>query len=229
MNISNIFRLLADSDCRSTLINLLSMGSDATPLIEQLAKKKQTKCKAVSMGQGQEIHARKLILKFMQEGGWVLLQNCHLCLDYIEEIFFQIIEVENVHEKYRLWITTEEHPKFSINLLQISIKFTNEPPEGIKPNLLRTYTDVTQDFLDTCVTFHWKLMLYGLAFLHCTVQERRKFGPLGWNIPYEFNQSDFNASIQFIQNHLDSLEFKKAQKISVGVFRFSGMVIIISP
>ncbi|VEL15734.1 unnamed protein product [Protopolystoma xenopodis] len=121
------------------------------------------------------------------------------------------------HERFRLWVTTEEHPRFPINFLQRSVKFTNEPPEGIKANLRRTYSEISQDQLDICVTYHWKIMLYALAFMHCTVQERRKYGPMGWSIPYEYNQSDFNACLQFIQNHLDNLEFKKSQKSSVSV------------
>ena len=145
----------------------------------------------------------------------MLLQNCHLCIDFLEEILDTVIETPTVHEDFRLWITSEVHAEFSINLLQICVKFTFDPPRGVKAGLKRTYTNISQDQLDVSNLSQWRPMLYALSFMHSIVQERRKFGAIGWNIPYEYNQSDFNATMQFIQNHLDDMDLKKVSKISI--------------
>lgn len=54
-----------ESDPRTPLVCFLSMGSDPTNQIEGLAKKVHLECRAISMGQGQEVHARRLISQFM--------------------------------------------------------------------------------------------------------------------------------------------------------------------
>ena len=50
----------------------------------------------------------------------MLLQNCHLGLDFMDELLNTILEAESIHESCRVWITTEVHPKFPISLLQVS-------------------------------------------------------------------------------------------------------------
>ncbi|XP_052892579.1 dynein axonemal heavy chain 8 [Anopheles moucheti] len=233
--IINYDALLEESRPLTPLVCFLSMGSDPTPSIENLAKKNGFKCRSISMGQGQEVHARKLVGSSLEEGSWVLLQNCHLGLEYMNELMLQILELERAgptayHENFRTWMTTEPHPQFPITFLQMALKFTNEPPSGVKAGLKRTYASMSLEMFEYSDSPLYVPLIYGISFLHTVVQERRKFGPLGWNIPYEFNSADWLASCMFVQNHLDALDSKvgrvswKTMRYMLGEVQYGGRV-----
>lgn len=84
--ILNMDEMWEESRTNVPLTCFLSMGSDPTENIMLLAKRKNFQCGAISMGQGQDVHARRLLSLSMQEGRWVLLQNCHLGLDFMDEL-----------------------------------------------------------------------------------------------------------------------------------------------
>lgn len=59
--ILDLEKMWEESDIRTPLICFLSMGSDPTNSIEGLAKKLKLEYHSISMGQGQEVHARRLL------------------------------------------------------------------------------------------------------------------------------------------------------------------------
>ena len=210
----------AESNERTPFVCILSMGSDPTDLIMGLAKKKKKDVQSVSMGQGQEVIARKYVNTGTALGSWVLLQNAHLGLKYLQEIEQTISKSKEIDPEFRIWITAEPHPSFPIGLLQMSIKFTNEAPVGMKAGMKRSYAWITQDMLDSVPRTEWKTLLWVLCYCHSVVQERRKYGAIGWTVPYEFNQSDLNACCLFLQNHLLDMDSRKAKEVTWSTIRY---------
>eukprot|EP00956_Cyclotella_meneghiniana_P009264 scaffold12733_cov74-Cyclotella_meneghiniana.AAC.6 len=201
------------------VIFLLSRGSDPTDGIIELCRKKKLPAPAViSLGEGQEPVALKAINAGVVNGTWVLLQNCELGLGLMNEMESLINKLkDNMDPNFRLFITALPHPEFPLGLLQMCSKVTNDPPAGLRAGLLRSYTPgvmVDQDRLERVDTAQWRQLLFALCFLHSVVQERRKFGPLGWCIPYEYNNGDLQSCMLFLEKHLYNGE------ISWGTFQY---------
>ena len=122
------------------ILYLLSAGADPTNSIDEFARKKKINTMKVSMGEEMEIPAKANIVNGFRDGFWVILNNCHLSLEFMAEME-DILNPKGVevHEQFRLWITCQAEPEFPLGLLQMAIKVTTEPPKGLKAGLARTY------------------------------------------------------------------------------------------
>lgn len=81
-----------ESEPRTPLVCLLSMGSDPTNQIEALSKRVTLPFGAISMGQGQEIPARSLIRSSLENVRFQDASNCPTST-YCS-IFFSLLRVD---------------------------------------------------------------------------------------------------------------------------------------
>jgi dynein heavy chain len=57
------------------------------------------------------------------------------------------------------------------------------------------YTATTEESFYLCKAQEkYQKLHFALAYFHSVLLERRKFGTLGLNIPYDFNDTDFEAA-----------------------------------
>ncbi|KAF8279355.1 putative dynein heavy chain [Trypanosoma cruzi] len=200
------------------LVLVLSPGADPNLELDRLAERRgmSSRLFKLSLGQGQGVFARQLIEEGVRGGHWVFLQNCHLYQDFMPELA-RIVEnysdsgaKAKLNDQYRLWLTSLPSETFPISILQNGVKLVQEPPKGLKNNLMQSYlSNPVADpkfFNSSKKPSIWRKMLFGLCFFHAVVQERRQFGPLGWNRMYEFNDTDRRISVRQLNMFLDENE-----------------------
>merc|ERR1712147_204894 len=135
----------------------------------------------------------ELLTRSTQNGEWTFLSNCHLSISLLPELeaMMDTLFKQKLDENFRLFLSASPHPDFPISLLQRSLKIAQEPPRGIKANMLRLYANQGKTFTTVDQERHFRKAVFGLSWFHSILIERKKFKTLGWNVSYAFNDSDY--------------------------------------
>ena len=199
-------RIYDQSTAMTPVIFVLSPGADPAfdvfKLGEEMGFKPGAKLKYMALGQGMGPKAQEFIETGSSRGLWIMLQNCHLLPSWLKTLEKILEKIDKPHKDFRLWLTTEPTDKFPLGILQRSLKVVTEPPNGLKLNMRSSYSKITEETLEECPHEAFRPLVYALAFFHAVVQERRKYGKLGWNVAYDFNETDFRISLALISTYL---------------------------
>jgi dynein heavy chain, axonemal len=126
-----------------------------------------------------------------------------LLVSWLKKLEAIIEGITKPDKNFRLWLTTAPSDRFPLGILQKSLKVVTEPPDGLGQNIKSSYTKLTDADLDEVPNQEFKSLVYVLSFTHAVLQERKKFGKIGWNVSYDFNESDFKISFKLISLYLN--------------------------
>ncbi|KAF8060992.1 dynein heavy chain protein 1 [Lyophyllum atratum] len=197
--------MVSDEVPASTPVALVSVpGYDASYRVENLIQNTGARSTSVAMGSQEGFTlADQAIAAASRQGTWVLLKNVHLAPSWLGQLEKKL-QTLNPNRNFRLFLTMEANPAIPVNILRQSRLIMNEPPPGIKANLLDSLRSITSSRLSKGPTE--KIRLYFLlAWFHAVVQERLRYVPLGWSKTYDFNDSDMASAFGTIDAWLNSV------------------------
>lgn len=168
------------------------------------------------MGEGQIGRATKAIADGMLHGNWVVIENCHVNDDWLNDLEIICLDLsicDSVNDDFRLWLTSCPSEEFPMIVLQTSSKINMEQPAGVAENvslLLSAQPWLNSDWcsneFDGERQAMWQRCVFSLVLFHTIAKERTAASPIGWNIPYEFYEMDLVMSLRQLNTALASAE-----------------------
>ncbi|ESO93665.1 hypothetical protein LOTGIDRAFT_209197 [Lottia gigantea] len=218
----NLKKLYQESISTEPILVIISPGVDPSQELQELAVETvgMDRYHQVAMGQGQSEVAMQLLHECAVKGEWLCLKNIHLVTAWLQTLEKELNSLKP-HDDFRLWLTTEVHPRFPTILLQSSHKVTYEAPPGVKKNLLRSYETWTPEYISRGGSVIRSQALFALTWFHAVVQERRMYIPQGWTKFYEFSLSDLRAGANIIDRLCSGAGHDVQWQFIHGLFEFA--------
>lgn len=188
----------------SPLILCSMPGHDGGALIDDLAARARKQCKSIAIGspEGYDL-AEKAINAAAKAGTWVLLKNVHLAPQWLSKLEKKLHGLQ-MQKNFRLFMTSEIHPKLPASLLRQAQVFSFEPPPGVKANLQHSLAAMAKDRAERAPIERTR-MYFMLAWFHAITQERLRYAPFGWSKMFEFGDADKRCALETIDVWLDSV------------------------
>jgi dynein heavy chain 1 len=134
----------------------------------------------------------------------VLLKNVHLAPSWLSQLEKRLQNL-GAHRSFRLFLTLETIPSIPVNILRQSRVLMNEPPPGVRANLLDSLRSLSPERLVAPGPVERYRLYFNLAWLHAILVERLRYAPVGFSKIYEFNDSDLDAALGTIDSWMTAV------------------------
>jgi len=203
----NDLMLVTEEELGPTVPLLLcsAPGHDVSGRVEAMARELQKDISSVAMGSSEGYEsAESLVTAATKRGTWVMLKNCHLCTDWLREIFVKKLQAlsNNTHPDFRMFITSEISPKLPAGLLRLCDIIVAGAPTGIQASMTRFFSSISKNRLENPVRNRLYLLL---AWTHAVIQERLRYVPSGWSERYEFTEADATHALDVIDSLMEDM------------------------
>ncbi len=220
----------AVTDCsspHSPILLVCEAGYDAGHNVESLASSRGMKLTSIAMGSAEGFSlADRSLLVAAKEGSWVLLQNCHVCPQWLDLLEKRLHGLSSVHNDFHLFLTADINATLPNSLVLASEVAIVEVPSGLRSGTLRFYREHVDDSMSAANTTappstggglvapppHPKQRTTNLlpvevnrihallAWLHAIMIERLRYVPVGWSKRYEFSQTDALCAVRTVND-----------------------------
>ena len=213
----NSFQILQEAfdDSSSTvpIYFVLSPGADVASDVDKLAKQQKMIAGEsyfnISLGQGQDVIATERLDTGHKMGHFVVLNNVHLMPRWLKVVEKKLDEyaVAGSHPNFRIFFTSDPSNSIPIGLIERCIKLTNDPPSGLKANLIGAISSFNKEDYEELEP-RTRGIMFGLCYFHAIVVERKKFGGIGYNMMYPFVLGDLRDSSKCLNNYMENAPTK---------------------